>query len=69
VDAVLDAVAEGGRVPAYRRLARGASACRGARAAQRRAALAAAVDLVALVSEPPLAEDERPPAPPLELPA
>ena len=67
VDSVLDEVAEAG-VPGYPRLARGASTCAGAVAARRRAALAAAVDLAALVCEPAPGEDERPPAPPLGLP-
>ena len=67
-DAVLDAVGEH-PVPAYGRLARGASACHRAASAPRSAAVAAAVDLVAVVSEPPPAEDERPPVPALELPA
>ena len=68
VDVLLDEVAGAG-VPAYARLARDAARCRGASAARRRAALAAAVDLVARVCEPPPAEDERPPAPALELAA
>jgi hypothetical protein len=68
VDALLDEVAAAG-VPAYARLARGASRCTGASAARRRAALAGAVDLVAGVCEPPPAADERPPAPALGLPA
>jgi hypothetical protein len=67
-DAVLDAIDEY-PVPGYRRLAHGAAVCDGAASAPRSAAVAAAVDLVAVVCEPPPAEDEQPPAPPLELPA
>jgi hypothetical protein len=66
-DAVLDAVGERA-VPRYRRLAHGAATCRGPVAAPRSAAVAAAVSLVEVVCEPPLADDERPPVPPLELP-
>jgi hypothetical protein len=66
VDAVLDALGRRA-VPAYAGLARGAAACRTRAAAPRAAALAAAVDLAAVVCEPAPAEDERPPAPPLEL--
>lgn len=68
VDALLDDVAVAG-VPGYARLARGAARCTGASAARRRAALAGAVDLVALVCEPPPAADERPSSPALGLPA
>jgi hypothetical protein len=67
-DAVLDAIGRR-RVPAYGPLARSAAACRTRRSAPRAAALAAAVDLAAAVCEPPPAEDERPPAIALELPA
>ena len=66
-DAVLDAVAARG-VGRYEVLARGAASCRTATAAPYAAALAAAVDLAAIVCEPPPAEDERPPSPALELP-
>jgi hypothetical protein len=66
-DAVLDAVGRRG-VPGYGGLARTAAACRTAKSAPRAAALAAAVDLVAVVCEPAPAEDERPPALALELP-
>jgi hypothetical protein len=64
-DTVLDALARRA-VPAYATLARSSSSCRSARSAPRAAALAAAVDLAAIVCEPPPAEDERPPAPALE---
>jgi hypothetical protein len=65
VDAVLDA-AEGCGRRGYGALARTAATCRGPRAARRAAAVAAAVDLAAIVCEPPPAEDERPPAIALE---
>jgi hypothetical protein len=66
-DAVLDAVGRNG-VAGYGALARSAASCRTAKSAPPAAALAAAVDLAAAVCEPPLAEDERPPALALELP-
>jgi hypothetical protein len=66
-DAVLDAIAARG-VGRYDALARGVASCRSATAAPHAAALAAAVDLAAIVCEPPPAEDERPPSPALELP-
>jgi hypothetical protein len=66
-DAVLDAVGWRG-VAGYGGLARTGAGCRTAKSAPRAAALAAAVDLVALVCEPAPAEDERPPALALELP-
>ena len=59
VDAVLDAVEGCGR-RGYDALARTAVSCRSPRAARRAAAVAAAVDLAAVVCEPPPAEDERP---------
>ena len=66
-DAVLDTVATRG-VGRYDALARGAASCRTANAARDAAALAAAVDLAAIVCEPPPAEDERPLSAALELP-
>jgi hypothetical protein len=66
-DAVLDAVAGRG-VRRYGVLAREAASCRTAKAARDAAALAAAVDLAAIVCEPPPAEDERPVSAALELP-
>jgi len=66
-DAVLDTVATRG-VGRYDALARGAASCRTAKTARDAAALAAAVDLAAIVCEPPPAEDERPATAGLELP-
>jgi hypothetical protein len=65
-DAVLDAV-EGCSRRGYDALARTAASCRSPRAARRAAALSAAVDLAAVVCEPPPAEDERPPVMALEV--
>ncbi len=64
-DAVLDAVEGCGR-RGYDALARTAASCRSPRAARRAAALSAALDLAAVVCEPPPAEDERPPVVALE---
>jgi hypothetical protein len=66
VDAVLDAVEGCGR-RGYGALARTAASCRSPRAARGAAALAAAVDLAAIVCEPPPADDERPPVVALEV--
>jgi hypothetical protein len=67
-NAVLDAVGDR-PVPGYRQIARQVAGCRSTPEAARAAALAAAVDLVSLVCEPPPAEDERPATFALGLPA